>query len=107
MRGCIFRWVCAMAGLLLLALPSSGQADWRQPGLDIDIDIDKSAPASSSAVQIRPGYIQDWSSRHLLTPGTLPAGTRAEAAWAASKRDPRYVYNMVRRRSAIESENAD
>ena len=43
------------------------------------------------------GYPEDWSSRHLVMPGNSPA-----AAVAAGSRDPRYVYNMVKRQVAIE-----
>ena len=61
------------------------------------------APQADSQVEGSPvvnlGYPQDWSSRFLLMPGTS-----ATAAVAAGSRDPRYVYNMVRRLSAIESQ---
>lgn len=43
------------------------------------------------------GFPQDWSSRHLVITGA----TAAQAVEAGS-RDPRYVYNMVMRRVALE-----
>jgi hypothetical protein len=59
--------------------------------------------AADSQVEAPPipnlGYPQDWSSRFLVMPGN-----NAAAAVAAGSRDPRYVYNMVRRQSAIEEQ---
>ena len=45
------------------------------------------------------GYPIDWSSHHLVI-----AGATAPAALAAGKKDPRHVYNMVRRMAEIEKE---
>lgn len=45
------------------------------------------------------GYPTDWSSQRLVL-----AGATAPAALAAGKKDPRHVYNMVRRMAAIENE---
>ena len=43
------------------------------------------------------GYPEDWSSRHLLMP--------AEETVAAGLRDPRHVYNMVKRQAALAVES--
>jgi hypothetical protein len=87
MRGCAFRWFCVAAGLLLLGIPLSGQAG-----------MERTSPEGASEGQTHLGYPQDWSSRHLLMPGT-----RAEDVLAAGARDPRHVYNMVMRQVALEN----
>jgi hypothetical protein len=86
MRGCAFRWFCLAAGLLLCAIPLSGQF------------MEKSSPAGASDERSHLGYPQDWSSRHLLMPGVRP-----EDVLAAGVRDPRLVYNMVMRQVALEN----
>jgi hypothetical protein len=73
------------AGLLLLGIPLSGQT--RMEG---------TSPGDASDEQAHLGYPQDWSSRHLLMPGT------PEDLLAAGERDPRYVYNKVMRQVAVE-----
>jgi hypothetical protein len=55
---------------------------------------------SASAQKEHYGYPTDWSSHQLVI-----AGATAPAALAAGKKDPRHVYNMVRRMAAIENEN--
>ena len=85
-RGREFRRLC-MAGLLLLGIPLSGQAR-----------IDGVSPDERSHEQSHLGYPQDWSSRHLLMPGT-----RADDVLAAGEREPRHVYNKVMRQVAVEN----
>src|ERR1035441_10657094 len=87
MQACAFRWFGVAAGLLLLGIPLSGQAQ-----------VERSSSAAASDGQTHLGYPQDWSSRHLLMPGT-----RAEDILAAGARDPRHVYNMVMRQVAGEN----
>lgn len=85
MRGCTFRWFAVAAGLLVLGVPLSGQTGMEKASTAVVIDR-----------QTQLGYSQDWSSRHLVMPdtrGVLPA----------LKRDPRYVYNQIRRQVAIEN----
>ncbi len=82
-----FRWFCVAAGVLLLGIPLSGQAG-----------MEGISPGGASDSPTHLGYPQDWSSRHLLMPGT-----RAEDVLAAGGRDPRYVYNMVMRQVAVEN----
>jgi hypothetical protein len=77
------------AGLLLLGIPLSGQAGK---------EMEKASPQGASGVRTHLGYPQDWSSQHLLMPGT-----RAEDVLAAGARDPRHVYNMVMRQVALEN----
>jgi len=71
-------------GLLLLGIPLSGQA-WRETPSSLD----------ASDGQTHLGYPLDWSSRHLLMPGT-----RTEEILTAGFHDPRYVYNFVMRQVA-------
>jgi hypothetical protein len=85
-RGRALQWFCAAAGSLLLGIPLSAQAG-----------METTSPADASHEQTHLGYPQDWSSRHLLMPGA-----RSEDVLAASAHDPRYVYNMVMRRLAVE-----
>jgi hypothetical protein len=86
MRGHRFPWFCVAAGLLL-GVPLFGQAG-----------MEMTSSADASHEQIHLGYPQDWSSRHLLMPGT-----RADDVLAAGvAHDPRYVYNMVMRQVAVE-----
>jgi len=89
MRACAFRWFCMAAGLLLLGIPLSGQAGK---------EMEKASAQGASGVRTHLGYPQDWSSQHLLMPGT-----RAEDVLAAGARDPRHVYNMVMRQVALEN----
>jgi len=63
--------------------------------------MEGTSPATASDGQTHLGYPQDWSSRHLLMPGTRP-----EDVLAAGARDPRYVYNLVMRQVAVENSNA-
>jgi hypothetical protein len=87
MRGFSFRWFGVVGGLLLLSIPLSAQA------------VKDEAPSGDASNQTTHlGYPQDWSSRHLLMPGT-----RAEDVMAAAERDPRYVYNLVMRQEAAEN----
>jgi hypothetical protein len=86
MRGCAFRWFCVVAGSLLLGLPLLGQAG-----------RETASPSDASHEPTHLGYPQDWSSRHLLMPGT-----RAEDVLTAAAHDPRYVYNRVMRQVAVE-----
>jgi hypothetical protein len=89
MRGCAFRWFGVVAGLLLLSIPLSGQSG---------IGVETTAQGDSNDGQTHLGYPQDWSSPHLLMPGT-----RVEDVLAAGARDPRHVYNMVMRQVAVEN----
>lgn len=89
MRGCAFSWFSVAAGLLLLGIPLSGQAR---------MEMERTSPEGASEGQTHLGYPQDWSSRHLLMPGT-----RAEDVLAGGARDPRHVYNMVMRQVAVEN----
>src|SRR5271154_1771883 len=85
MRGSALRWFGLAAGLLLLGFPLWGQAG-----------REKSA-AETRQEPTHLGYPMDWSSRHLLMPGM-----RDDDVLVAGERDPRYVYNMVMRRVAVE-----
>jgi hypothetical protein len=85
MRGYAFRWLCVAAGLLVLGFPLAGQAE--EEGAS-------SRDAGEQPAHL--GYPQDWSSRHLLMPGT-----RAGEVLAAGERDPRHVYNRVMRQVAV------
>src|SRR5271155_3121483 len=85
MRRSALRWFCLAAGLLLLGAPLWGQAA-----------KEKNA-AETRQEPTHLGYPLDWSSRHLLMPGM-----RDDDVLAAGARDPRYVYNMVMRRVAVE-----
>jgi hypothetical protein len=60
--------------------------------------MERTAPGGADEPQTHLGYPQDWSSQHLLMPGT-----RAEDVLAAGARDPRHVYNMVMRQVAVEN----
>ena len=86
MRGHAFRWFCVAAGSVLL-----GTSLWGQAVTEEALRIDPSNGPTHL------GYPQDWSSRHLLMPGT-----HAEDVLAAGDHDPRHVYNMVMRQVAIE-----
>jgi len=87
MRVRAFRGFCLAAGLLLLGIPLWGQArmEWAAAG-------------DAREEQTHLGYPQDWSSRHLLMPGA-----RTEDVMAAAERDPRYIYNLVMRKVAMEN----
>jgi hypothetical protein len=87
MRTYLFRWLCGAAGLLLLGIPLWGQAG-----------MERTASGDAKDEPRHLGYPQDWSSRHLLMPGA-----RTEDVMAAAERDPRYVYNLVMRRVAVEN----
>jgi len=87
MLRCAFRWFGVAAGLLVLGIPLSGQSG--------------TATESTQGANDAPthlGYPQDWSSRHLLMPGT-----RVEDVLAEGGRDPRHVYNLVMRQAAEEN----
>ncbi len=84
-EGAVHRF-CVAAGLLVLAIPLSGQAGF-----------ETTSPTGARDGQKRLGFQQDWSSRHLLIPGAQP-----QDVLAARRQDPRYVYNLVSRRAAIE-----
>lgn len=88
-RGCAFHWFAVAAGLLWLGIPLSGQ---------VGTATEKASPGGAGEEQMRLGYPQDWSSRHLLMPGT-----RAEDVLVAGVRDPRHIYNMVMRQVALEN----
>ena len=85
MRGSALRWFCLSTGLLLLGVSLWGQAA-----------KEKTATETTQA-PTHLGYPLDWSSRHLLMPGM-----RADDVLTAGEHDPRYVYNMVMRRVAVE-----
>jgi hypothetical protein len=85
MRECSFRSLYVVAGLLLLGVPL-----WGQSGLE------EASQADATASHPHLGYPQDWSSRHLLMPGR-----RTEDVMAAGELDPRHVYNLVMRQTAI------
>ncbi len=87
MRRCAFRWFCVAAGLLLLGIPLSGQAG-----------TERTSPESASKERTHLGYTQDWSSRHLLMPGS-----RVEELTPARAHDPRHVYSSVMRQVALEN----
>lgn len=87
MRVCAFAWIGAAACLLLLGFPQSGQAQ-----------MEADSPVETSTGKMSVGYPQDWSSSHLLMPGTRP-----EDVLAAGDRDPRHVYNLVMRQMAVEN----
>jgi hypothetical protein len=88
MRECAYRSFGVKACLLLLGIPLWGQAV---------MEMEKVSPANASHEQTHLGYPMDWSSRHLLMPGT-----REDDVLAAGERDPRHVYNMVMRRVAVD-----
>jgi hypothetical protein len=90
MRGCAFRLFCGLAGLLLLGLPVSAQ-----------VSAEKASPSEVIDELSRLGYSQDWSSGHLLMPGTQP-----EDVLAARVRDPRLIHNLVMRQAAVENGRA-
>src|SRR5271163_1222397 len=90
MRGYAFRLLSGLAGLLLLGLPVSGQ-----------VSAEKASPAEVIDELSRLGYSQDWSSGHLLMPGTQP-----EDVLAARVRDPRLIHNLVMRQAAVENGRA-
>jgi hypothetical protein len=89
MRGCVFRWLCGWAGLLLLGIAVSAQTA-----------LEQSLPQAASIEELHLGFPQDWSSRHLLMPGI-----RVDDLLAAGAHDPRYVYNYVMRQVATENQN--
>ena len=89
MRWCAFRWFGVAAGLLLLGIPVLGQAGKAT-------QMASTTGASDAPTHL--GYPQDWSSRHLLMPGT-----RIEDVLTAGARDPRHVYNYVMRQVAVEN----
>lgn len=62
--------------------------------LTAEQNADKSVPSEAHY-----GYPTDWSSHQLVI-----AGATAPAALAAGKKDPRHVYNMVRRMAAMKNE---
>ena len=87
MRVRAFRGFYVMAGLLLLGIPLWGQAR---------MEWDARGDAREEPTHL--GYPQDWSSRHLLMPGA-----RTEDVMAAAERDPRYIYNLVMRKVAMQN----
>jgi len=90
MRERAFHSFCVAAGLLLL-----GNSLWGQSGTANDKQ--ETSQADSSHGRTHLGYVQDWSTRHLVMPGT-----RIEDVMASGKPDPRLVYNMMRRRAALQ-----
>lgn len=91
MRQCVFHWFLA-AGVLL-GMPLSAQS-----GIATGKDADKTSPANSRSGPTHLGYVQDWSSRHLLMPGT-----RVEDVLATGTPDPRLVYNLLRGQQALKN----
>ena len=87
MRTRAFRWLCLLAGLLMLGISVFGQARMDRPS---------SPDAAREPVHL--GYPLDWSSRHLLMPGA-----RTEDIMAAAQHDPRYVYSLVMRQIALQN----
>ena len=81
------RWLCVAAGFLLLGIPLSGQ-----------VGMERTSPSEATGGQKHLGYPQDWSSRHLVMPGS-----RIEDVMAAGERDPRHVYNLVMRQMAMQN----
>jgi hypothetical protein len=93
MRRCTGQRFHEMAGLLLLCVSFSGRAARAQTA-----STQSAMEASSSVsrdVHPRLGYSQDWSSKHLLMPDTS-----TEVDLSAGSRDPRYIYNVLRRQRA-------
>jgi hypothetical protein len=89
MRRCVVRWFGVAAGLLLLGIPLLGQAD---------VATEMTSTTGAGDAQTHLGYPQDWSSRHLVMPGT-----RIDDLLAAGARDPRHVYNYVMRQVAVDN----
>jgi hypothetical protein len=87
MRTRAFRWLCLVAGLLMLGISAFGQARMARPS---------SSDAAGEHAHL--GYPLDWSSRHLLMPGA-----RTEDVMAAAQHDPRYVYSLVMRQIALQN----
>jgi hypothetical protein len=85
MRRRAFRWFGVAAGLLLSA------------SLTAQTRVGADSSGDESLEPIHLGYPQDWSSSHLLMPGT-----QADDVLKAGDHDPRYVYNMVMRQVAVE-----
>ncbi len=56
------------------------------------------AGTSDSSASTHFGYPTDWSSRHVVL-----TGDDSDAALSAARKDPRHVYNLVKRRAAIEA----
>jgi hypothetical protein len=88
MRSFAFLWFGIVAGLLLLSVPLSGQSG---SGENVSRD-------NSNDGQMHLGYPQDWSSQHLVMPGS-----QVEDVRSAGARDPRHVYNFVMRQVAAEN----
>ena len=76
----------ALLTLLALALPALGQL-WEDGGAKTRLAGDHD--------RRHLGFPEDWSSRHVVM-----TGDNAAAAVAAGSREPRHVYNMVRRQAA-------
>jgi len=87
MRTRAFRWLCRVAGLLMLGISVFGQAR-----------MDRPASPDAATEHVHLGYPLDWSSRHLLMPGA-----RTEEIMAAAQHDPRYVYSLVMRQIALQN----
>jgi hypothetical protein len=79
---------------ILLAAQFKPQTATAQTGVE-------SSRERTGTVQPRLGYSQDWSSRHLLMPDTS-----TEAELSAGSRDPRFIYNLLRRRWATAQSRA-
>jgi hypothetical protein len=94
MRGYLFRWFYVAAGLLLLGVPLSGQTRTATNPKTIS----EAHLISNERRNERPhiGFPQDWSSRYMVIPGVTP-----EDVLAKGKRDPRLIYNMLRRQAAL------
>jgi hypothetical protein len=94
MRQRAFHGLCVAVGLLLLGAPLLGQLG---SGKDKDSNNLKTSPGTASKTGNHVAYVQDWSTRHLVMPGT-----RMEDVMASGKPDPRLVYNMMRHRAALQ-----
>jgi hypothetical protein len=95
MRGCTCQRFYKTAGLFLLSFSLSGQT--AMPQTTATPTAIGAALGPRLEVQPRLGYSQDWSSKHLVMPGTA-----TEIDSAAGIRDPRYIYNVLRRQRAAE-----
>ncbi len=96
MQRCVCFWFCVLAGLLLGGIPLSAQS-----GIAIGKDTDRTPPANRNNGAGHIGYVQDWSTRHLVMPGA-----RIEDVPADRNRDPRLIYNMLRHQAAVKGLDA-
>ncbi|MGP0098315.1 MAG: hypothetical protein ACLPHI_14860 [Terriglobales bacterium] len=84
-------WFFVATGFLLLGLPLLGQS-----GIVKGKDTDNAGNGRGHI-----GYVQDWSSRYLLRPGT-----RVEDVVADGYHDPRLIYSMLRHQAALKGSDA-